>query len=74
MKNNKKFLTLLVAISSLLLSACSNILPKWISKTNACDGDNFVDKMENHLMSFGIEKATLEHIREIFVPGYAARA
>ena len=48
--------------------------PQWISKTNACEGDTFADKMENHLISFGIEKATLEHIREIFVPGYVAKA
>ena len=48
--------------------------PQWVSKTNNCEGDNFADKMENHLISFGIEKATLEHIREIFVPGYVAKA
>ena len=48
--------------------------PQWVSKTNACEGDNFADKMENHLISFGIEKSTLEHIREIFVPGYTAKA
>ena len=48
--------------------------PQWISKTEACEGATFADKMENHLMSFGIEKATLEHIREIFVPGYVAQA
>ena len=47
--------------------------PQWISKTNACEGATFADKMENHLMSFGIEKSTLEHIREIFVPGYVAQ-
>jgi len=48
--------------------------PQWISKTNNCQGDTFADKMENHLMEFGISKATLEHIREIFVPGYVAKA
>ena len=48
--------------------------PQWISKTEALEGDTFADKMENHLMSFGIEKSTLEHIREIFVPGYVAKA
>ena len=48
--------------------------PQWISKTEACEGATFADKMENHLISFGIEKATLEHIREIFVPGYVAQA
>ena len=48
--------------------------PKWISKTNACEGATFADKMENHLISFGIAKSTLEHIREIFVPGYVAQA
>ena len=48
--------------------------PQWISKTNNCPGDTFADKMENHLMEFGIAKSTLEHIREIFVPGYVAKA
>ena len=48
--------------------------PQWISKTDACEGETFAEKMENHLMSFGIEKSTLEHIREIFVPGYVAKA
>ena len=48
--------------------------PQWLSKTNACEGATFADKMENHLISFGIEKAKLEHIREIFVPGYVAQA
>ena len=48
--------------------------PQWIKKTKACEGTTFADKMENHLMSFGIEKSTLEHIREIFVPGYVAKA
>ena len=48
--------------------------PKWISKTNDCEGATFADKMENHLISFGIAKSTLEHIREIFVPGYVAQA
>ena len=48
--------------------------PQWISKTEACEGATFADKMENHLISFGIEKAKLEHIREIFVPGYVAQA
>ena len=48
--------------------------PQWIKKTNDCEGATFADKMENHLISFGIEKSTLEHIREIFVPGYVAKA
>jgi hypothetical protein len=48
--------------------------PQWISKTNNCQGSTFADKMENHLMEFGIAKSTLEHIREIFVPGYVAKA
>ena len=47
--------------------------PKWISKTNACEGATFADKMENHLESFNIAHSTLEHIREIFVPGYVAK-
>ena len=48
--------------------------PQWIKKTEACEGETFAEKMENHLISFGIEKSTLEHIREIFVPGYTAQA
>ena len=48
--------------------------PQWISKTENCEGDTFADKMENHLISFGIAKSTLEHIREIFIPGYVAQA
>ena len=48
--------------------------PQWVSKTNALEGATFADKMENHLISFGIEKAKLEHIREIFVDGYVAQA
>lgn len=48
--------------------------PKWLSKTEALEGDTFADKMENHLISFGIAKSTLEHIREIFVDGYEAQA
>ena len=48
--------------------------PQWVSKTEALEGDTFADKMKNHLMSFGIEESTLEHIREIFIPGYVAQA
>ena len=52
-------------------------LAKWIQKTqdNYTDA-TFADKIESHLMSkeFGIAKSTLEHIREIFVPGYVAKA
>ena len=47
--------------------------PQWISKTQALEGATFADKMEAHLESFGIAHATLEHIREIFVPGYVAK-
>ena len=47
--------------------------PQWIKKTNNCQGTTFADKMENHLESFGIEHSKLEHIREIFVPGYVAK-
>ena len=47
--------------------------PQWVSKTEALEGATFADKMENHLISFGIEKAKLEHIREIFIPGYVAQ-
>ena len=48
--------------------------PVWIRKTKNCEGSTFADKMKNHLMSFGIAESTLEHIREIFVPGYVAKA
>ena len=47
--------------------------PQWISKTNACEGATFADKMENHLESFGIAHSKLEHIREIFIDGYTAK-
>ena len=47
--------------------------PQWLSKTKALQGDTLADKMENHLESFGIAHNTLEHIREIFVPGYVAK-
>ena len=47
--------------------------PQWINKTWACEGDTFAEKMKNHLMSFGIEEEKLEHIREIFIPGYVAQ-
>ena len=48
--------------------------PQWISKTNALSGDTFADKMKTHLMVLGISEQTLEHIREIFIPGYVAQA
>ena len=48
--------------------------PQWVSKTMALEGSNLAEKMKNHLMSFGIEEAKLEHIREIFIPGYVAQA
>ena len=53
--------------------------PQWISKTNAVtvqgnSNPSFADKMEAHLESFGIAHNTLEHIREIFIPGYTAKA
>ena len=47
--------------------------PQWVSKTEALEGATFADKMEAHLESFGIAHSTLEHIREIFVPGYVAK-
>ena len=47
--------------------------PQWISKTNACEGSTFADKMEAHLESFGIAHSKLEHIREIFIDGYTAK-
>ena len=48
--------------------------PQWVSKTMALEGSSLAEKMKNHLMSFGIEEAKLEHIREIFIPGYVAQA
>ena len=48
--------------------------PQWVSKTMALEGSTLAEKMKNHLMSFGIEEAKLEHIREIFIPGYVAQA
>ena len=44
----------------------------WMSATKALEGDSLAEKMKNHLMSKGIEEETLEHIREIFIPGYQA--
>ena len=46
--------------------------PQWVSKTMALEGATLAEKMKNHLMSFGIEEAKLEHIREIFIPGYVS--
>ena len=57
-----------------ILEADGAEFPQWISKTQDCEGATFADKMENHLISFGIDKGTLEHIREIFIPGYVATA
>ncbi len=48
--------------------------PQWVSKTMALEGSNLAEKMKNHLMSFGIAEEKLEHIREIFIPGYVAQA
>ena len=56
-----------------LLASEGSEWPQWIEKTNGCAGATFADKMENHLESFGIAHATLEHIREIFVEGYVAK-
>ena len=44
----------------------------WVSATKALEGDTLAEKMKNHLLSKGIEEETLEHIREIFIPGYHA--
>ena len=50
-------------------------LAKWIEKTESnYDDDCFANKMRSHLMTKGLSKATLEHIREIFIPGYVAEA
>ena len=48
--------------------------PQWVSKTMALEGSNLAEKMKNHLMSFGIAEEKLEHIREIFIPGYVTQA
>ena len=48
--------------------------PQWINKTQQCAGESFAEKMKTHLMDFGIAESTLEHIREIFIPGYVAKA
>lgn len=48
--------------------------PQWVKKTQALEGATFAEKMKNHLMDFGIEEEKLEHIRELFVPGYVAQA
>ena len=49
---------------------------KWVSKTEACEGDTFAEKMKNHLMAspINISASTIEHIREIFIDGYVAQA
>ena len=57
-----------------ILESESAEFPQWVNKTWAVEGDSFADKMKNHLMSFGIEEEKLEHIREIFIPGYVAQA
>ena len=44
---------------------------KWVSKTEALEGESFAEKTYNHMRdAFGIEEDTLETIRELFVPGY----
>ena len=54
----------------------------WVDGTNAYTVDSsvpeakqFAEKMKKHLMeTIGIPEGTLEHIREIFLPGYTATA
>ena len=54
----------------------------WVNGTNAYTIDSsvpenqqFAEKMKMHLMNtIGVPEATLEHIREIFLPGYVAKA
>ena len=54
----------------------------WVNGTNAYTVDSsvpenqqFAEKMKKHLMdTIGVPEATLEHIREIFLPGYVAKA
>lgn len=44
---------------------------KWVSKTEALEGETFAEKTYNHMLNdFEIEADTLETIRELFVPGY----
>ena len=47
----------------------------WVKKTkeNYAEYPTFADQMKAHLLSKGIEEDTLEHIREIFVPGYEGK-
>ena len=46
-------------------------ITKWNQKTEALEGDTWADKTYKHLNEdFGIEKDTLETIREKFVEGY----
>lgn len=47
----------------------------WVKKTkeNYAEFPTFADQMKAHLLSKGLEESTLEHIREIFVPGYESK-
>ena len=50
----------------------NNEFVNWVSKTKTtyADKPTFAEQMKAHLMSKGLSSDTLEHIREIFVPGY----
>ena len=51
----------------------SSEIAKWNSKTEALEGATWADKTYKHLNEdFGIEKETLDTIREKFVPGFVA--
>ena len=45
----------------------------WWDKLDLYEGDTKAEKCKNWLLSKGIEEETLEHIREIFIPGYVAQ-
>ena len=51
-----------------------NEFVNWVSKTKNTYSNKptFAEQMKAHLMSKGLSSDTLEHIREIFVPGYVA--
>lgn len=49
-------------------------IAKWNQKTEALEGATWADKTYKHLNEdFGIDKDTLDEIREKFVPGYVAQ-
>ena len=47
-------------------------LETWMKKLEKVEGKNLTEKCKNWLMKKGIKERVLEHIREIFIPGYNA--